>query len=121
MTVERAAEWVEQQLWHEMRSNQLRKQVNRFVWSFLAALYASLAASNFHVTWTTLLAFIPPALWVGAEQAWPSLPWKKVHEYLHAVKQPPIVPPLAPEPSPPATAPQEGSADAAAPAPQSPP
>jgi hypothetical protein len=119
MTLEAGLRWVEAQLWHELQSNKLRKQVNRFVWSFLASLYASLAASHFHVTWTTLLAFIPPALWVGLEQAAPSIPWSKVHEYLHAAAQPPIVPPLPVEPQQAATAPQAGSPAAAAPAAES--
>ena len=86
--------WLEKQLVAERKSNHPIPQTNRFIWSLLASLVASLTASGGHPHWSTFWALLPPALWVAAEQAAPSLPWTLILHYLAAAKLPPIVPPL---------------------------
>ena len=96
--------WLEKHLAEERRGAHMRNQINRFVFSLLASLIASLTASQGHVSWATLWTLLPPALWVAAEETWPSLPWKTVQGYLHGAAQSPIVPPAplgAPQADPP--------------------
>lgn len=101
MNTIQAIRWLEKHLAEELRGAHIRNQVNRFTWSLLASVVASLTASGGHITWSTLWALLPPALWVAAEEAWPSIPWKMVQDYLHSAAQPPIMPPLTSTPSPP--------------------
>lgn len=104
MNTIQAIRWLEKHLAEELHGLHLRNQVNRFIWSLLASVVASLTASGGHVTWSTLWALLPPALWVAAEQTWPSIPWKTVQSFLHEAAQPPIVPPLPSAPPPPSDA-----------------
>jgi hypothetical protein len=92
--------WLEKQLTAERKSNHPIPQTNRFIWSFLASLVASLTASGGQLHWSTLWALLPPALWVAAEQTAPSLPWNLILHYIAAAKLPPIVPPLSVPPQP---------------------
>lgn len=94
MNTLQAIRWLEKHLIEELHGAHLRNQINRFIWSLLASVVASLTASQGHVSWATLWALLPPALWVAAEETWPSIPWKTVEGYLHSAAQPPIVPQL---------------------------
>lgn len=100
MNTLQAIRWLEKHLAEELHGAHLRNQVNRFIWSLLASLVASLTASQGHLSWSTLWALVPPALWIAAEETWPSIPWKTVQDYLHSAAQPPIVPPLPAPPTP---------------------
>jgi len=102
---------LERHLAEELHGAHIRSQVNRFVWSLLASVLASLTASGGHFTWSTLWALLPPSMWIAAEETWPSIPWKTVQEHLHSAALPPIVPPLTsapPHPSDGAAARQAG-------------
>ena len=82
--------WLRQQLLKEIQAPAFQRQFSRLVWFTLASYTAALAASGWHLTWPSLWGLLPPAVWVGAEEAWPTLPWKTIAQYLEAAKLPPL-------------------------------
>lgn len=83
--------WIRRQLYAELKAPSFQRQFSRLVWFTAASYTAALAASGWHFTLGGLWGLLPPAVWVGAEQAWPTLPWKTIVGYLEAAKTPPIL------------------------------
>ena len=66
--------WLRKQLYAELSAPSFQRQFSRLFWFTAASYTAALAASGWHFTLSGLWGLLPPAVWVGAEQAWPTLP-----------------------------------------------
>lgn len=82
--------WLRTQLYKELSAPSFQRQFSRLVWFTLASYTAALAAEGWHFSLGSLWGLLPPAVWVAAEETWPTLPWKTITQYLDAAKTPPI-------------------------------
>lgn len=93
----------------EFSDGRAQRQLQRFVLALIASLLAGAGADGWSLSWGALWALLPPAVWVGVETAWPSIPWRTVQQYLDSVRVEnahlPMTPPAAERP----TSPQDES------------
>lgn len=82
--------WLRTQLLAEIKAPAFQRQFSRLFWFTMASYTAALAASGWNFSVGSLWGLLPPAVWVGAEEAWPTLPWKTIVQYLEAAKLPPL-------------------------------
>lgn len=90
MNVAGIVTWLRKSLYAELSQPSFQRQFSRFFWFTLASYLSAAAAGGWQFTWISLWGLLPPAVWVGAEEAWPTLPWAKVVEYLEAARTPAI-------------------------------
>ena len=83
--------WIRKQLYGELSKPSFQRQFSRLFWFTMASYTAALAASGWDFSIGSLWGLLPPAVWVAAEEAWPTLPWKTITQYLEAAKTPPIL------------------------------
>lgn len=92
---------LEEYLAAEFDFGRAQRQLQRFVLAFVASLVAAAGADGWSLSWGALWALLPPAVWVGVETAWPSIPWRTVQQYLDSVREENASTPLAPPGPPP--------------------
>lgn len=87
---------LEDYLADEFESGRAQRQLQRFTLAFVASLLAGAGADGWSLSWGSLWALLPPAVWVAVETAWPSIPWRTVQQYLDSVRTENAALPLSP-------------------------